>query len=54
MTGNQIVFTAIDVGRNGVVLSQKALDTLTNGQAVQMGFIEATVVQVDESLCGLH
>ncbi|TDL18517.1 Cerato-platanin-domain-containing protein [Rickenella mellea] len=40
---------AIDVGGNGIVLSDKAMDILTGGKAVAVGTVNATVVQVASS-----
>ncbi|KAI5120955.1 hypothetical protein M0805_001660 [Coniferiporia weirii] len=52
-TGNTIIVTAIDHAGDGFNLSQEALDTLTNGQAVQDGVVQVTAEQVDSSQCGL-
>jgi len=51
------------MGNDGVLLeliivnrfniAQAALDDLTDGQAVQLGRIDAQWVQVDASVCGL-
>jgi Cerato-platanin len=41
----------MDVSRNGVVLSQHAMDQLTGGNAVFDGAVDATVQQVDVSNC---
>jgi len=48
-----IYITAIDVGSDGFVLSEEAMNTLTNGNAVAFGRVSATVTQVDPSSCGL-
>jgi len=48
-----IYVTAIDVGSDGFVLSEEAMNTLTNGNAVAFGRVSATVTQVDPSSCGL-
>lgn len=49
----QIYFTAIDHSADGFVLSQEALDTLTDGQAVALGHVDVTATQVDSTLCGI-
>ncbi|KAI0093817.1 Cerato-platanin [Irpex rosettiformis] len=51
--GKSINVLAVDVGRDGFNLSQEAMDELTNGQAVQLGRVDASVNQVDASACGL-
>ncbi|KAL0947636.1 hypothetical protein HGRIS_013724 [Hohenbuehelia grisea] len=45
--------TAVDVGGAGFVLSQQALDTLTGGQAVALGRVNATSRQVPDAGCRL-
>jgi hypothetical protein len=45
--------TAVDHAGDGAVLSLTAMNTLTNGQAGQVGVVDASVVQVDKSNCGL-
>ncbi|OCB87681.1 SnodProt1 [Sanghuangporus baumii] len=52
-TGNSIFVTAIDHADDGFNLSQEALDTLTNGRAVEFGVVDVTATQVDSSACGL-
>ncbi|EJC99990.1 extracellular small protein 1 [Fomitiporia mediterranea MF3/22] len=52
-TGVTITVTAMDHAGDGFNLSQEALDTLTNGNAVQDGVIQVNAVQVDKSQCGL-
>ncbi|THH27925.1 hypothetical protein EUX98_g6271 [Antrodiella citrinella] len=52
-TGNSINILVIDHADDGLNISQEALDNLTNGQAVALGRIDATVTQVDASQCGL-
>jgi hypothetical protein len=42
---------AVDVSREGAVLSTAALNKLTNGNAIQVGKIDTSVVEVDVSLC---
>ncbi|KAH7928134.1 Cerato-platanin [Leucogyrophana mollusca] len=45
--------TAVDVALTGFVLSEGALNTLTDGQAVDLGRVNVTAVQVAKSACGL-
>lgn len=52
-TGVGITVTAIDVAGEGFNLSEEALNTLTNGLAVQIGRANVTAVQVAASNCGL-
>ncbi|KAL5492688.1 hypothetical protein ACEPAI_4135 [Sanghuangporus weigelae] len=52
-TGNSIFVTAIDHADDGFNLSQEALDTLTNGRAIEFGVVDVTATQVDSSACGL-
>ncbi|KAL1947200.1 hypothetical protein VTO73DRAFT_14161 [Trametes versicolor] len=51
--GTSINVLAIDVGPKGFNIAQEALDTLTHGNAVQLGRINATTKQVAASACGL-
>jgi hypothetical protein len=51
--GVTINVTGIDVAVGGFVLSKTALDTLTGGQAIALGHVEATYTQVASSVCGL-
>ncbi|THH20058.1 hypothetical protein EW146_g1237 [Bondarzewia mesenterica] len=51
--GNSISATAVDHAGDGFVLSLQAMNDLTNGQAVELGVIQAEAVQVDASNCGL-
>ncbi|KAF9072065.1 Cerato-platanin [Rhodocollybia butyracea] len=45
---------AIDHAGPGLInLSQEAMDTLTDGNAVFLGSVPVTAVQVDKSVCGL-
>lgn len=44
---------AIDTAGNGFNIAQKALDNLTNGQAVALGRVDITATQVAASVCGL-
>lgn len=52
-TGRSINVLVVDHADDGFNLSQEAMDQLTNGQAVQLGRIDATAVQVAPSACGL-
>lgn len=52
-TGKSINVTAIDHAGDGFNLSQEALDTLTNGNAVAVGVIQVNAVELDRSACGL-
>ena len=51
--GKSINFTAIDHADDGFVLSDVSMNYLTNGQAEQLGVINAQATQVNESYCGL-
>ena len=44
---------AIDHAAAGFNIAQAAMDTLTNGQAVALGRIDAAATQVSPSACGL-
>ncbi|KAF8894782.1 Asp f 13-like protein [Infundibulicybe gibba] len=44
---------AIDHASTGFNIAEAAMDELTGGQAVQLGRIDATAIQVDPSLCGM-
>ncbi|KAL6308688.1 Cerato-platanin [Sparassis latifolia] len=48
-----ITVLAIDVATEGFNLSEEAMNALTNNQAVFLGRVNATAVQVDASQCGL-
>ncbi|KAL1715671.1 Cerato-platanin-domain-containing protein [Schizophyllum commune] len=51
---NLVNILAVDVaGVDGFVISRKAMDTLTNGRAVELGVATITYKQIDGSLCGL-
>ena len=52
-TGVSIFVTAIDVALNGFNIAEEAMNTLTDGQAVFLGRIDAAATQVDKSNCGL-
>ncbi|KAJ3033545.1 hypothetical protein HDV00_006080 [Rhizophlyctis rosea] len=47
-----IYLTAVDVARTGFVVSRKAMDTLTRGQAVQLGRVKVEWKQVGTYHCG--
>jgi hypothetical protein len=51
--GKTIFILAIDHAADGLNIAQAAMDDLTNGNAVAFGRVDATVVQVDMSNCGL-
>ncbi|GJJ11051.1 hypothetical protein Clacol_005282 [Clathrus columnatus] len=51
--GNSINVMAIDVALNGFNIAEAAFDTLTNGQAENVGRINATATQVPAFNCGL-
>ncbi|CAH0052668.1 unnamed protein product [Clonostachys solani] len=52
--GNSINVLAIDSASAGYNIAKAALDRLTNGQAEQLGRIEATASQVGLSDCGIN
>lgn len=52
-TGKSINVLAVDHTDSGFNIAQEALDDLTNGQAGQLGRIDATATQIDISLCGV-
>ncbi|CAL1703220.1 unnamed protein product [Somion occarium] len=51
--GQSINVLAIDVAIDGFNVSEEAMNTLTGGQAEQLGRVDATVEQLDASACGL-
>ncbi|PSN74603.1 Asp f 13-like protein [Corynespora cassiicola Philippines] len=51
--GKTIYVLAVDYTANGFNLAQAAMNDLTNGQAAQLGRIEAQYAQVPLSNCGL-
>jgi len=51
--GVTINVLAIDVASEGFNIAEEALNTLTGGQAVALGRIDADWAQVDASVCGL-
>ena len=52
-TGKTINVLAVDVALDGFNISEEAMNTLTGGQAVQLGRVEVTATQVAASVCGL-
>lgn len=48
-----IYLTGIDVAGDGFVTSEAAMNTLTNGQAGQLGRVDVSYKQVAPSKCGL-
>ena len=44
---------AVDAAPGGFNIGLQAMNTLTNGQAEQLGRVDATYVEVDASACGL-
>jgi len=51
--GKSINVLAVDHAADGFNLSQKAMDALTNGQAVDLGHVQATVKSLSPHVCGL-
>ncbi|KAJ4417923.1 hypothetical protein N0V82_005880 [Gnomoniopsis sp. IMI 355080] len=51
--GQTIRVLAVDHAADGFNLAQQAMDVLTGGQAVALGRVTATAVQVAASECGL-
>jgi len=51
--GRSIHILAIDHTANGLNIAQAAMNDLTNGRAVELGRVEADVVQVSLGECGL-
>ncbi|KAI8942116.1 hypothetical protein NX059_000210 [Plenodomus lindquistii] len=51
--GKTVYILAIDHTANGFNIAKAAMDDLTNGQAAQLGRIEAQYAQVAVSNCGL-
>ena len=51
--GKSIFVLGIDRAAAGINMSLKAMNTLTNGQAVALGRVNADVVKVGVSKCGL-
>ncbi|KAJ5526352.1 Cerato-platanin [Penicillium frequentans] len=46
--------TAIDVASGGFNIGLEAMNRLTDNQAVSLGVVTATYVQVDKSVCGIE
>jgi hypothetical protein len=51
--GRSVTVLAVDHAGAGFNLALAAMNDLTNGQAVALGRVDATAVQVDPKLCGL-
>ncbi|KAF1847496.1 Asp f 13-like protein [Cucurbitaria berberidis CBS 394.84] len=51
--GKTVYVLAVDYTGSGFNLAKAAMDDLTNGQAAQLGRIEAQFQQVDVNRCGL-
>ncbi len=51
--GKTINVLAIDTAPSGFNIAEAAMNTLTNGQAVQLGRVTATIAKVGVSKCGL-
>ncbi|KAH8166080.1 cerato-platanin [Xylaria polymorpha] len=51
--GRSVNVLAVDHAGAGFNIALAAMNTLTNGQAVALGRVEATAVQVATSACGL-
>ncbi|KAF2084458.1 epl1 protein [Saccharata proteae CBS 121410] len=51
--GNTIYVLAVDHAASGFNIAEKAMNTLTNGQAEALGRIDATTAEVAISNCGL-
>ncbi|KAI1825794.1 eliciting plant response-like protein [Xylaria intraflava] len=51
--GASVTVLAVDHAGSGFNLALGAMNTLTNNQAVALGRVDATAVQVDKSACGL-
>ncbi|KAN0082358.1 Cerato-platanin [Tylopilus felleus] len=52
-TGITVNILAVDKSQSGFTVSQAAMNTLTNGQAVQFGRVSVSYTQVDPSVCGV-
>ncbi|KAI0312114.1 Cerato-platanin [Amylostereum chailletii] len=52
-SGASIFLTAIDHAGDGFNIAEAAMNTLTNGQAEQLGVVQASATMVDASNCGL-
>ncbi|KAL5513484.1 hypothetical protein ACEPAH_3883 [Sanghuangporus vaninii] len=51
--GTSVVVTAIDHAASGFNIALSAMNNLTNGQAEQVGVVQATATQLNASACGL-
>ena len=51
--GTSVTVTAMDHAGDGFNLSLESMNTLTNGQAVSLGVVDATVESLDPSACGM-
>lgn len=51
--GTSITVTAIDHAASGFNIALSAMNNLTNGQAEQLGVVQATATQLNASDCGL-
>lgn len=51
--GTNITITAIDTAGSGFNIGETAMNNLTDGQAVQLGVVQATATQLNASACGL-
>ena len=51
--GKSVNILAVDHADSGYNIGLKAMNTLTNGQAVQLGRVDAKATQVDASACGI-
>ncbi|KAI1276429.1 EC5 protein [Xylaria sp. FL0933] len=51
--GRSVSVLAVDAGYGSFNIALGAMNTLTNGQAVALGRVDATVVQAPLSACGL-
>jgi hypothetical protein len=51
--GKTIYITAVDHAAAGFNIGKKAMDTLTGGQAAQLGRVDASYKKVANSKCGL-
>lgn len=51
--GRELYFTAIDHADNGAALSERGLDDLTDGHAIEYGAVDADITLVEKSFCGV-
>jgi hypothetical protein len=51
--GHKVNVLAVDLATTGFNIGLTAMQALTNGQAEQLGRVEATATQVDVKECGL-